>query len=53
MRVGAGGGGELISCMAVVVCPYVIDPSIPTMPGRSTSGFIDQEGITCTKREAP
>ena len=32
-----GGWGVLMSCMAVVV--MTIDPRIPTMPGRSTSGF--------------
>ena len=42
-----GGGGEgrrrggwdvLNLCMAVIVC-VTIDPRIPTMPGRSKSGF--------------
>ena len=31
-----------------------IDPRIPPMPGRSTSGFHrDEANIACTKREAP
>ena len=30
-----------------------IDPRIPTMPGRNTSGFTDQADIACTKREVP
>ena len=30
-----------------------IDPGVPTLPARSTSGFTDQADIACTKREAP
>ena len=30
-----------------------VDPRIPTTPGRSTSGFTDEEDISCTKLEAP
>ena len=30
-----------------------IDPRIPAMPGRSTSGFPEQADIECTKRETP
>ena len=30
-----------------------IDPHIPIMPGRSTSGLTDLADIACTKREAP
>ena len=29
-----------------------IDRRIPTMPGRSMSGFTDQADIACTQREA-
>ena len=45
---GAGGG-----CTHVMnACSRMtIDPRIPTMPGRSSSGFTDQTGIACTKRE--
>ena len=42
MKVGVavGSGGALMSCMAVVVLRSItIDPRIPTVPGRSTSGF--------------
>ena len=33
--------------------PMIVDPRIPTMPGRSTSGFTNQADIACTKRGAP
>ena len=33
--------------------PMTIGPRIPTMPGRSTSGFTNQADIACTKRQAP
>ena len=49
---GARGGGRAVkSCMAVH-SRMTIDPRIPTMPGRSTSGFHrPRADITCTKRE--
>ena len=45
----AMGEELLISCVALVM-----DPRIPTMPGRRRSFFFsDQADIACTKREAP
>ena len=45
---GGGGGTQFVHGRSRMT----IDPRIPTMPGRSTSGF-HQPDIACTKREAP
>ena len=47
----AGGGGVFIIMHGR--SRMTMDPRIPTMPGRSTSGFTDQADIASTKREAP
>ena len=46
-----GGGGY--SIMHGRSSRMIIDPRTPTMPGRSTSVFIDHIDIACTKQEAP
>ena len=46
------GERELMSFMAAVVQSMTIDPRIPTMPGRSTSGF-HRPGRHCTERKEP
>ena len=45
------GGGVLIIMHGR--SRMTIEPRIPAMPGRSTSGFTYQTDVACTKREAP